>query len=396
MPRTVARCRAEIHGAALEGGHILARQVGDLDAAVELHRTHRRDDDCRRGAQPRRAAQDVDELLRAEVGAEPGLGDHVVGQVQGGAGREVRIAPVGDIGERAAVDEGGRVLERLHEVRRQCVAQHGGHRAVRSEIPRVHGPAIAGVADHDVAEPLLEVAQVGGEAEDRHHLRGHHDVEAGLTRVSVARAAEADDDVAESPIADVEHAAPCDPADVDPECVAVVDVVVDHRREQIGRHGDRREVTREMKVDVLHRHDLRVPSARGAALHAEHRSERRLPQTDHGAFADTCERVAEPDRGRRLALAGWRRRDGGDEHQLALRSLPYRGEVVQRHLGLVPAVRFQALLGDAEAIGHGGDRKHARALRDLDVAQAHRRTLPGPHGCRALGYGTVVGPRPPA
>ena len=35
----------------------------------------------------------------------------------------------------------------------------------------------ARVADHDVADPLLEVAPRLGEAEDRHQLRGHDDVE---------------------------------------------------------------------------------------------------------------------------------------------------------------------------------------------------------------------------
>ena len=109
-------------------------------------------------------------------------------------------------------------------------------------------------------------------------------------------------------------------AGVDAERVAPVDVVVDHRREQIVRAGDGVEIAGEMEVDVLHRHDLRIAAAGRAALHAEARAERRLAQADACALlADAVQPVAEADRGRGLALAGRRRVDRGDEDQLAVR-----------------------------------------------------------------------------
>ena len=49
--------------------------------------------------------------------------------------------------------------------------------------------------------------------------------------------------------------------------VALVQMVVEHRRQQRVRTRDRVEVAGEMEVDVLHGHDLRVAAARGAALH---------------------------------------------------------------------------------------------------------------------------------
>ena len=52
------------------------------------------------------------------------------------------------------------------------------------------GRAVAAVGDDDVAEALLEVLEVVGEAEDRHHLGGDRDVEAGLAREAVGDAAE--------------------------------------------------------------------------------------------------------------------------------------------------------------------------------------------------------------
>ena len=58
--------------------------------------------------------------------------------------------------------------------------------------------------------------------------------------------------------------------------VALVDMVVEHRRQQRVGAGDRVEVSGEMEVDVLHGHDLRVPAAGRPALDAEHGPETRL------------------------------------------------------------------------------------------------------------------------
>ena len=134
-------------------------------------------------------------------------------------------------------------------------------------------------------EPLLEVGEVGREAEDRHHLAGHDDVEAVLAGIAVGRTAEPDHGVAQRAVVDVEHAPPGHAAHVDAERVAVVHVVVEERREQVRRDPDRREVPGEVQVDVFHRHDLGVAAAGGAALHPEHRTERGLAQADHGTFA---------------------------------------------------------------------------------------------------------------
>ncbi len=84
---------------------------------------------------------------------------------------------------------------------------------------------------------------------------------------------------------------------------------------------DRREVAREVEVDVLHRHDLRVAAARRAALHAEHRAQRRLAQADHRLLADAGERVAEPDGGGGLALTGGCGRYRRHEDEPALRAV---------------------------------------------------------------------------
>jgi hypothetical protein len=201
---------------------------------------------------------------------------------------------VRDVGERAAMDERGVVLERLHQVRRQRLLQQHRHRAVRLQVARENRLLIARVAHDDLAEPLLQIVQAVSQAEDRHDLGSHDDVEAILTRIAVRRAAEADDDVAQRAIVTVDHPPPGNAPHVEAELVALVDVVVDQGGEQVVGQRDGREVAGEVEVDVLHRHDLRVTAAGGAALHAEHRAERRLAQADDRLLADVVQGIAQP------------------------------------------------------------------------------------------------------
>ncbi len=180
----------------LQGLDILLRQIRDRDATVILERPHGRHDHRRRRLQSGFAALDVNELLGAEVGTEARLRHHVVRELQRGFRRHHRVTPVGDVGERAAMNEGGIVLERLYEVRRQRLLQQHRHRAMRLQIPGENRLLVRGVAHHDLAEALLQIEEAVRQAEDRHDFGSHHDVETVLARIAVRRAAEPDDDVA--------------------------------------------------------------------------------------------------------------------------------------------------------------------------------------------------------
>ncbi len=274
-----------------------------------------------------------------------------------------------DVAERAAVDERRIVLQRLHEVRHQRVLQQHRHRAVRVEIARVHGLLVARVADDDLAEPLLQVGERFGETEDRHHLGGDDDVEPVLPRKAVRGTAEGHRDVAQRTIVHVDDPLPRDAAHVDPERVAVMDVIVEQRGEQVVGDPDRVEVAGEVQVDVLHRHDLRIAAAGGPALHPEDGPERGFAQADGGLPADAVQRVAEADGGRRLALARRRRADRGHEDQLPFRARRHAGEPVERNLRLGAPVGHERVVGDREARGDLADRKQACPLGDLDVGQ---------------------------
>ena len=173
-------------------------------------------------------------------------------------------------------------------------------------------PVGAGGEDHP-AQPRPKVEQVGREGEDRHHLRGDGDDELGLARDAVLAPAEADDDVAQGPVADVEDARPEDPVGVDAERVLVVEAVVEERAGQVVGRADGVDVAGQVEVEVLHRDDLAVAAAGRAALDPEHRPEGRLADVHRRLVTDLVEALGQPDGRGRLALAERRRGDGRDD-----------------------------------------------------------------------------------
>ncbi len=117
----VADVPLEIDQARLQRVQVLHGEVIPRGAPVMLERPHRRDDHRRGWTQSRTTTGDVDELLRAEIGAESSFGDDIVGEPECADGRDDAVAPVGDVRERSAVHESRRSFQGLHEVRRQRV-----------------------------------------------------------------------------------------------------------------------------------------------------------------------------------------------------------------------------------------------------------------------------------
>ena len=334
---------AKVGAAGFDRGDVLGTEIGAGNTAIHLHRTDSGDKDDRAWRNTGFAALDVHEFLGTKVGAETGLGHDIVGQLQCRLGRDHGITAMRDIGERAAMHKGRIVLESLHKVRLHRLCQQHGHRAVGLDVAAEYRRTVAPVGDNDITKTLLQVFDVGGEAEDCHDLGCDGDVEAGLTREAVGYAAKAGDDVTKRAVIHIDDAAPDNAALVDAELVAPVDVVVDHRRQQIVGRSDRMEVASEMKVHFFHRHDLGIAAAGGATLHAEAGTKRGLADTDCRLLADGVQAVDETDSRRGLALAGGCRVNGGDQNQLAVGLAGLSLDKFCRNLCLVMAERQQIL-----------------------------------------------------
>ena len=109
-----------------------------------------------------------------------------------------------NVGERTAMNEGGIVLEGLHQVWRQGVLEQHGHGALDLEVAHSNRFLLACIGHDHVPEPVFEIRERRRETENGHDLGCDDDVEAVLARVPVARAAEAHHDVAKRPVVHVD------------------------------------------------------------------------------------------------------------------------------------------------------------------------------------------------
>ena len=263
----------EVHHPPLQRRHVGGAEGVLLDAAVHLERTHRGYDDHGLGLEAPEAALDVEELFGAEVGAESRLGADDVGEPEGQLGGDEGVAAVGDVAEGTAVDDGRAPLEGLHQVREHRVAEEEGHRPRRLDLLGGDRLLVAGEPDHDPAEAGLEVGQVAREAEDRHDLGARHDHPLLLAHRPGVDAAQRQDRVPEGAVVHVDGAGPGDAPGVQLQGVAPMQMVVDHRAEEVVRAGDGVEVAGEVEVDLVHRDHLGIAATGGAPLHPEDRPE---------------------------------------------------------------------------------------------------------------------------
>ena len=356
----------EIRKPALERGEIFGRQRLLVRAALQLERAHRRDQHGRLGIQPTEATLDVEEFVRAEVGAEPRLRDDEVRERQRRPRRQNRVAAMRDVAERSGVNERRPALERLHEVWPDRVGEQQRHGALRLELAGQHRPShrTGRRPDDDARQPVLEILVARGQRDDRHDLAGRNDDELLLARDAILRAAQTHDHLAERAVVHVDRAVPGDAPRLDVQRVAPLQVIVDQRRQQRVRARDRMEVAREMQIDVLHRQQLRVAAASRAPLHAEHRTKARLAHAEHGVVTQPSQRLRQSHGDRALALARGRGVHRGDEHQAPLHG---SARDLERNLRLVLPVQVEIIGTQPDVRGDVGDGPKPRRLRDLYV-----------------------------
>src|SRR5699024_11771629 len=231
-------------------------------------------------------------------------------------------------------------------------------------------PATISLADHDVGELSLQISQVRGEAEDRHHLAGGGDVEPSLARGAVGRPAEPGDDGTQAAVVDVHAAAPGGPARVDAQLVALLDVVVDEGGQCVVCGGEGVHVAGEVEVDVLHRDDLRVAATGCAAFDAHDWALGWFADGDDGVLPGGVQGVGQADQGGGLAFARRGGGHGGDENGAAQGLVPHVGGAQggDVHLGLGGAVGDECLGRDCGALVDVRDGLEDVRLWVFDVA----------------------------
>ena len=127
------------------------------------------------------------------------------------------------------------------------------------------------------------------------------------------------------------------------------------------------EIAREMKIHVLHWHDLRVTAAGCSALHPEARTERRFPNADCRLLPDGIQSIAEADGGCRLAFACRRRIDGRYQYQVAVIPFANRLDELVAQFRLVVPEWKQMLARNSQLCAHLLDRQLFRFPGDFNI-----------------------------
>ena len=238
-------------------------------ASVMLERLRRRDDDGHGRNEARGAAHDVDELLEAHVRPEAALGDDVVAELEPELVGEHGVVPVRDVGERAAMHDRRLTLERLDEVRLDRLAEQGRHRACRTERLGRHRLAFERRSDGNGARrsrrssTLVDIATTAITSEaavmSKPVSRGEPFIRppSPITTRRSARSSMSTQRFHVIVSGSI------------PRTVAVEQMRLEHRREQIVRGPDRVDVAGEMEIDGLHRGHLGPASTGAASLDAE-------------------------------------------------------------------------------------------------------------------------------
>ena len=140
----VIQMRIQIADTVLQRIHVRLVEISLGYTAVVLERADGRDEYDAVRSQSGLAALDVHEFLCAEVSAEACLRDGNIAQLECQLGCLHAVAAVRDIGERTAVHQTGRALERLNQVGLDGILHQCRHGALCMQVACVD--RLAGVA----------------------------------------------------------------------------------------------------------------------------------------------------------------------------------------------------------------------------------------------------------
>ena len=275
---------------------------------------------------------------------------------------------MGNVGKRSAMDNGRGVFQGLHQVGFNGILHQHGHSPFAAQLMYMHRVAVQVAADNNAAEPGFQVFQVLGQAQDGHDFRSHGNGESVLTGEAADFAAQAHYHVAQGTIVHVHNPAPGDLAGIQTQGVAVMDMVIDHGRQQVVGCGNGMHITGKMQVDVIHRYNLGITAAGCTALNTEDRSQGRFPQSYYGLLAHFVQSLGQANAGSGFAFASWGGSNGRNQDQFPIGFVLQAFQHIQGDFGFVVAILYQLFRQDSQAVSNLADGFHHIFLGYFDIA----------------------------
>ena len=327
------------------------------------------------GFQAAETAFDVPELLKADVGAEAGLGDMVVKELQADLVGDDGALSHGDVGKGAGVHEDGLLLDALHQGGVDGGDHPGHHGVAHFQVAGGDRVALLVVSYDDFVQPFLEVRQAVENGQDGHDFRGHGDAGFGLHHEAVGLGgAHADDHVPQGLGAEVQDPAHFDVAGVDVQAlqvpfgqlgVVIVELMLHpgghrHHGQVVGVH-DVVDVAGEAQGELGHGDQQRDAAAGRGALDVHGGAAGRLAEGAAHVLLAGAQALDQAHGGGGFAFSQGSGGDGGDFDVLAVR---FVFQALQA-LHVIDAADFLAVgdalvFGDFQLIAHRVKGNHLR------------------------------------
>ena len=251
---------------------------------------------------------------------------------------------MGDISERSAVNNSRCVFQCLYQVRFNGILQEQCHRTGRLQVAGGYRFTLAVVRNHHSGQARLQIIDVRCQAQDCHDFGSHGNIESALPHHAVALLSQADDDVAQGTVVHIHHALPHDFLRYDIQRISLMDVVIQHCRQQVVCRSDGMEIPGKMQVDIIHRYHLGISAAGSAALNAEARSQRRLSQRGNGLLSQLVQRHRQSHVRGGLSFSGRSRVDGGYQHQFSVGTVLQPLQHIRADLRLIFSIQLQFII----------------------------------------------------
>ena len=183
------------------------------------------------------------------------------------------------------------LLQGLYNIGLHRVFQKHRHGTDRMKIFRSNRFSFLVIRYDDSGKTGFQIRKVLTEAENGHNLRRHGDDEVVFSYYSVLCSAKTDNDVSKRSVIHIEAALPLDSLQINVQCISLLNMIIEHCGKQIVCRSNRMEISREMKIQILHRNHLGISSSGCTALDSEAGSETRLPEGGNRFLSDTVQSI---------------------------------------------------------------------------------------------------------
>ena len=190
---------------------------------------------------------------------------------------------------------------------------------------------------------------IAGQRQHRHHLRRHRNIKSYLAGRTIALAPQPYYHRTQHTIADVEYPWPANRIGVNSEHISMMQMIVDHRCQQIVSHPNSVDIPGKMQVKLLHRHDLAIAATGSATFDTKRRSHRRLADCHHRSMPARRQGLPQSDgRGGFAFTKG--RRSNCRHHHIARSSRTVDSSGV--NFGHITPIWFEILRLNPQCIGN--------------------------------------------